>query len=342
MSNCFLSFAFVFCAALSGCGSQRAAVSNDNPTPNAVSTASDPELQKQIDEIAKAANGKVGVYAVVIETGQTVALNENERFAMQSVVKLPISMAVLKLVDEGKLDLDEKIGVKKDDFVPTNMRSPIRDENPNGTEITVRELIRLAISISDGTASDVLQRIAGDAKGVQAYIDSLGIQGIKVTKTHKEFGVRFELQYENWITPKGGVDLLQSLFKQAYPQGRFPTAMGDLRTLQQLLFEDMARSENPPDRILAGVPKGTVVAHKTGSGGTQNGITSATNDVAIITLPNGNHIAIAVFVGDSKWDLATRAGVIARITKAIWDKWSAAKPSEPVKSANFTERRPSN
>jgi len=50
------------------------------------------------------------------------------------------------------------------------------------------------------------------------------------------------------------------------------------------------------------------------------GITAATNDIGIITLPNGRHLAIAVFVSDSPTDEVTREGVIARIAKAIWDK----------------------
>ena len=288
----------------------------------------DPELQKQIEEIAKQAKGKVGVYATMIETGETVSLDPNEHFAMQSVVKLPISMAVLKLVDEGKLDLEEKIGISKDEFVPTNMRSPIRDANPNGGEMRIRELIRFAMSESDGTAADVLQRVAGGASGVQAYIDSLGIADMKVKHSHKEFGQKWELQYENSVSPQAANLLLKKLFA-----GEGITAEN-----RDLLLRFMTESNNPAGRIVAGLPKETVVAHKTGTGGTQNGITSATNDVAIITLPNGNHIAIAVFVGDSKADLAAREGVIAKITKAVWDKWSGVKPGEPVKMANFNER----
>ena len=68
---------------------------------------------------------------------------------------------------------------------------------------------------------------------------------------------------------------------------------------------------------------GTVVAHKTG--GTQNGITSATNDIGIITLPNGTHLAVAAFVSDSSADEATRESVIARIAKAAWDWASSAQ-----------------
>jgi beta-lactamase class A len=44
--------------------------------------------------------------------------------------------------------------------------------------------------------------------------------------------------------------------------------------------------------------------------------------MGIITLPNGKHLAIAVFVSDSPADEATREGVIAKVAKAVWEKSS--------------------
>lgn len=316
-----LSLALFFLALLSACGAQRSANLNTNtrPTPPIASPSPDIELQKQITEIAKEAKGTVGVYATVIETGQLVGLNENAHFALQSVVKVPISMAVLKKVEEGNLDLEEKIGVTKEDFVPSSMRSPIRNNNPNGVELTIHELIRFAISESDGTASDVLQHLAGDAREVQAYVDSIGISGIHIERTHKEFGLDWNKQYDNWATPTAVADLLKKLFN----------ADGISGENREILIRFMTESDNPKNRILTGLPKGTVVAHKTGTGATLNGIAAATNDVGIITMPNGNHIVIAVFVGDSKANAPTRESVIAKITKAIFDKWSVANwPSE--------------
>ena len=95
----------------------------------------------------------------------------------------------------------------------------------------------------------------------------------------------------------------------------------------------MTESNNPDDRILGLLPKGTIVAHKTGTGGTQNGLTSALNDVGIITMPNGNHVVIAVLVGDSTGNHQDRAGTIAKIAKAVFDKWSGLPP-EPAKTGN--------
>jgi beta-lactamase class A len=81
----------------------------------------------------------------------------------------------------------------------------------------------------------------------------------------------------------------------------------------------MIESTPGAKRLKRLLPAGTIVAHKTGTSGTEKGITAATNDIGIITLPGGKHLAIAVFVSDSPADDATREGVIARIAKAVWD-----------------------
>jgi beta-lactamase class A len=50
---------------------------------------------------------------------------------------------------------------------------------------------------------------------------------------------------------------------------------------------------------------------------------NATNHIGIITLPDGRHLAIAVFVKDSPADEATREATIAKIARAAFDRWSA-------------------
>jgi beta-lactamase class A len=51
-------------------------------------------------------------------------------------------------------------------------------------------------------------------------------------------------------------------------------------------------------------------------------VTAATNDVGLVTLPNGGHLALAVFVSDSRANDAVREEVIAKVAKAAWDAWS--------------------
>jgi beta-lactamase class A len=81
----------------------------------------------------------------------------------------------------------------------------------------------------------------------------------------------------------------------------------------------MIESTPGAKRLKGLLSSGTTVAHKTGTSGTEKGITAATNDIGIITLPNGKHLAIAVFVSDSPTDEATREAVIAKIAKVVFD-----------------------
>lgn len=286
---------------------------------------SDDELQKKIVEIAKEAQGKVGVFAMLLEEDRSISYNGNERFAMQSVVKLPVAMAVLALVSEGKLKLDDKVKFSSDDLANPGQRSPLRDKNPKGGEATLDELIRLAISESDGSACDILTRVAGGPSAVEAYTQAIGVSDMAIKWTHREFGRKWELQYENFATPEAAAQLLEILWKTAENKPIQGPSAGFSEAHAKLLLKYMTDSNNPAGRIKGLLPKDAAVAHKTGTGGTQNGITSATNDIGIISLPNQRHFAIAVFVGDSSADQTTREGVIAKITKAVWDSWSNHK-----------------
>lgn len=270
-------------------------------------------LQEDLSQISALAKGRVGMAAMVLETGETVAsLNSQDHFPMQSVYKLPISMAVMKLVDAGRIKLEQKVAVTKSDFVRIGQHSPIRDQNPKGAELTVRELIRFAISESDGTASDVLMRVAGGPDAFKSYLSGLNIQEIVVANSEKEIGRDWDTQYRNWATPDGAVALLRALHEQR----------GLSESSQALLVKYMIDSTPGAKRLKGLLPAGTVVAHKTGTSGAQQGLTAATNDIGIITLPGGKHLAIAVFVSDSAADEATREGVIAKIAKAVWDSVS--------------------
>ena len=69
--------------------------------------------QKSPEEVirqhAGSISGNVGVHAILLETGETVSYQADQRFPMQSVYKFPIAMAVLNQVDQGKLHLDQVI-----------------------------------------------------------------------------------------------------------------------------------------------------------------------------------------------------------------------------------------
>lgn len=268
-------------------------------------------LQSQITQIANDAQGKVGAAAMLVETGESVSLNGDQPFPMQSVYKMPIAMAVLHLVDQKKLTLDQRVSFTKADYISERQHSPIREKFPNGSSVSLSELLRYAVSESDGSASDILMNLAGGSPPIMAYLKSLGINNIIIKNTEREIGSDNRVQYRNWAKPNEAVALLR-LVQQG--KGLSPTS-------RAFLLRIMTETETGLNRLKGQLPTGTVVAHKTGTSWTIDGVTAATNDIGLITLPNGKHIAIAVFVSDAKTDSKTREAVIARIARAAWDYW---------------------
>jgi len=270
-------------------------------------------LRSEIANCASSAQGRVGVMAMLLETGESVSLSGDQRSPMQSVYKFPIGMATLHLVDQGKLSLRQKVKVIKSEYVRSGQHSPIRDKFPQGVTLTIQDLLRYAVSESDGSASDVLLRVAGGPVAVMKYLHQLGIDGVIVADTEKEIGRDVSVQYRNWATPQSAVALLRALH-----EGK-PLSSASRALLLKLMIETPTGMR----RLKGLLPAGTIVAHKTGTSGTTDGMTHATNDIGIVTLPNGQHFAIAVFVSDSKANAETREELIAKIARITWDYWSS-------------------
>lgn len=272
-------------------------------------------IDVRLREISKSAKGRVGFAALHIEKNQRIAMNEREAFPMQSVYKLPIAMCALEQVDRGRLSLTQKVKVTPADYIGQRQHSPVRDKYPNGTELTLQELIAYAVSESDGSASDVLLRVAGGPQQIMSYLQQLGVREMHILDTEMLLGRDAQVQYRNSATPESAIQLLTAL----------QTGKALSQDSRAFLLKLMTDTPTGPRRIKGDLYPNTVVAHKTGSSGTVNGRTAATNDIGIITLPDGNHLAVAVFVSDSMADTAAREGVIARLARAAFDYWTLLK-----------------
>jgi len=271
-------------------------------------------LRQEIGRIAATASGTVGAAIVLLETGERVEFNAARPFPMQSVYKLPIAMAVLDQVERKTITLTEKVTLTARDMAGVRFHSPLRDRYPEGgVDVSVRDLIRAAIVDSDGVASDVLYKLAGGGPRVTAYLRGIGIRDMAVVATEREMSNDEQVQYRNYATPCAAVELLRALDGG---RGVSPAA-------RELLLKDLTDSVPGPKRIKGQLPPATAVAHKTGTDGTRNGLTRATNDIGIITLPDGRRLALAVFVKDSTADETTRERTIATAARLAFDAWTA-------------------
>lgn len=265
-------------------------------------------LQKQIREIATEARGKVSVACALPKSSLNCDLGPHAHPPMQSVFKLPLAIAVLHQVEVGALNLDQPIRFLPEDRIP-HAYSPLQDKYPEaGVDIPLRQLLQMTVSLSDNVAADILLRLAHGPDTVGSYIASLGVAGFHLQDGERALHQDVSVQYRNWFEPAGAVQLLRKISDDS-PLTLYHT---------DLLLSWMEDSR-VTDRLKGDLPPGTRAAHKAGTSDVDNGVAHATNDIGLITLPDGRRMAIAVFITDSVADEATRGKVIARIARAAYD-----------------------
>ncbi|HTQ53001.1 MAG TPA: class A beta-lactamase [Bryobacteraceae bacterium] len=265
--------------------------------------------------MASGTDGVVGVAAMNLGSGQHLSLRGDDRFPMASVCKLPIAMQILALVDAGKLSLRSRIEVLPADV--TLSYSDIGHRWARQKQFPLDELLELMIARSDNTAVETLYRIGGGAPAIMTRLRGWGLDGIRIDRTEKQCGLdagrdmrAFIADPRDTATPDGTVHLLARLFR-----GELLAAASTAH-----LIRIMESTATGPGRIKGLLPPGTVVAHKTGTAGTRGGLNGGTNDVGVITLPQGaGQLALAIYVKGSTHSLPQREAVIARIARAAFD-----------------------
>lgn len=280
---------------------------------NSLAQQSKQDLKKRIEIIAGKHAAKIGFAVLDLQNGDTIGFNGKIRYPMQSVYKFHLALAVLKKVDEGKLKLDQQIFITPKDLLP-NTWSPLRDKFPQGNvSIPLAEILSYTVSQSDNNGCDILFRLIGGPVQVNRFIHNIGITNVTIVATEEEMHLDDQIQFKNRSTPFSAVQLL----KLFYDQKVLSKASADF------LLDIMVKASSGPNKIKGLLPKGTTVAHKTGSSGANAaGITAASNDIGIVTLPNGKHFAVAVFVSMTREGEQMTDSIIAECSRAAWDYFS--------------------
>jgi beta-lactamase class A len=287
------------------------AVVKESPSPVPAAQNVDHELEQRLKTISDGAQGTVGLSVVHIENGKTVSINGNSQLPLYSVYKLPLAITVLKDVEERRLRLDQKIHVTPAELVQGTPANDALWQKP--VDYTVEQLLEFSISRSDNTSSDKLVEVVGGPLKVTERMRSLGFQNLDIHTSSGEF----MKTRQNPNT--GSADDLAKLLVQLH-RGKIlePDQVNLLRGFMQ-------RATTGLHRLRGDLPRGTVVADKTGSGEPDEvtKVAKVTNDVGIITLPSGRgHLAIAVLVNGSKLPEAAQEKLIAELARAAYDAYS--------------------
>ncbi|MDQ3062670.1 MAG: class A beta-lactamase, subclass A2 [Acidobacteriota bacterium] len=275
-------------------------------------------LQQKIQQIISAKNVEVGVSIVGDDGKDALSINGDGHFPMQSVFKLHIALAVLSEIDKGKFSLNQKIKIEQKDLLP-NLYSPIREKYPKGANLKLSEILEYTVSQSDNVGCEVLLRLISGPQAVEDFFIKNNFRDVSIKINEEVMQNNWDLQFRNWTTPKAANEVLSSFY---YNNKKILS-----KKSHDFIWKVLKETKTGENRLKGQLPKGTVVAHKTGSSGTNKttGITAAVNDIGIVFLPDGQHFFISVFVTNSKEDAETNEKIIADITKAAWDYFTNQK-----------------
>jgi beta-lactamase class A len=279
------------------------------------SAAPDPAPAHPVVAAARAAEAGglvAGVSVLHLESGRAASWRGAETFQMASVFKLPVAIAVLDAVEKGTLRLDREVEILEKDRMEVG---PIYDEWKPGMRVSVARMVDVMLVDSDNTAADVLVAQLGGPAAVEKRLVARGIPGVKVSLDEKGLGAAMKKDLDaiehgaqNGTSPDAMAGLLARLFR------------GELlsKASTDRILDSMRRCATGGRRFRAGLPKGAEVFDRTGT------MRLSSNDVGILTLPDGSHAVLAVFTRGGAGAEA-REKAIASIAKAAWEAGAPAR-----------------
>jgi len=288
-----------------------------------------------LENLTQRLAGRIGVAAQEIGSGARVTVNGDEAFVMASTYKVAIAVTLLDRVDKGEVNLTDLIDISQEMMVAGDNAIALNFVHP-GIKLSVANLIEPMITESDNTATDVSLKLAGGPEAVTKKLRSIGITEQRADRYTSEI-LRDFYGLQDKASPSVVTEAIAKdptlLLKMTKPNMEFekdprdqstPKAMLELllaidsgkvlsEKSRKFLLATMSRTYTGKERLRGLLPKGTPVAHKTGT------IGGVANDVGFITLPDGRRFAIVVYTKSSTTPVADQDRAIAEISRTLYD-----------------------
>jgi beta-lactamase class A len=218
---------------------------------NTLAQAPNTKLDEQVKAQIATFKGRVSLYAKNLDTGETYAVNADERVRTASTIKIAVMIEAFARVTEGKAKWSDELVLTKEKKVSG---SGIMGELSDGLRLTLRDAVTLMMTLSDNTATNlVLDLLTTDA--VNARMESLGIKNIKINRKvmsggesmagkdpeNKKYGLGF-------ATPREMVLVMEKLERGEIISPAVSKEMIDLMKKEQVRY---AIGRSMPDSPLA-------------------------------------------------------------------------------------------
>ena len=203
--------------------------------------------EKILGEIKKFA-GQAGIYYSSLITGDTWGYREKEQYLAASIVKLPLMAAILMWKSRGQTSFDDKITVREDQKIPG---CGVVQHLDGDVTLTVRELCRLMITVSDSCATNALFRHYGAEKIREGFIE-LGLKGTVFNREYWD-EEKEKRGINNYFVPEEMGILLKRMHERTLVDEE-----------SSVWLEDILRKQQINHKFGGHLPVGFPMAHKTG------------------------------------------------------------------------------
>ena len=238
--------------------------------------------------------------ACIMRNGSIVGINENERFAMHSVMKFPQALYVANYLSRKGLGIDDTIVVDKADLMQDTW-SPMLKLFEGVKAFSYAELLELSLGQSDNNASELLFKFCGKPQSIEKCMRKLGFHDIHIRMTEEQMHKNPAKAIENSSTPAEMVRLFEWFYRHK-----------DDNQYLTFIWKTMADCSTGLERIPAAIPTDARVVHKTGTGFPSPEGVQDMNDAGIILMSDGSHAIIAIFTTHSSSET-----VIANIARQL-------------------------
>ena len=191
--------------------------------------------------------GKAGIWVKHLTSNETAGVRDAEMFNSASVIKLPVLVLAFQMADQGAINLDERITIRKEDF---RGGSGIFRHHDAGLQPTFRDVLLQMVVTSDNTATDLAIAKVGGVARVNAWLKESGYaDGQRLTQTTGDLFTKYNALGPNddrnaktnaersyWlgeISPRGVGLMLEAIEKKTIASAASCTEMLRMMRAQQ-------------------------------------------------------------------------------------------------------------
>lgn len=203
------------------------------------------ELREKLQGYEGKGDYTVSIYFEYLPTGANIAVNKDEKIWPASLIKIPVAMAALKKVEQGKWKLDNELVILDQD---KDSEFGEMYKLPTGTSMSIKRLLEESLINSDNTAHFVLLRNL-EGEELEDVFVHLGMDDVIDTLKRDN---KKDSDVDNRITAKRYSIFFRSLYNSTY-----------FTHDNSKMFLDIL-SEAPKEYLSLGLPKDIPFVHKTG------------------------------------------------------------------------------